>query len=607
MHRFDRAGMLSDQAGAGVTGRCLAWCLVLGLSSVWPGHPSAETPTPQSPYYNPYSGAEPWSFPPAQRGPRILNEPWNTPATYPGRPGNQQGYPPQNSQPYAPPAGPPSYGGGPAPYGVQPGYGPPGYAQPAYAVAANAQPDIEIKVDINDTTPYVQQTLVMRVRIQNSNVLRTVSVDPPQTQDLIFQQLSEPENTTEQGHTITEYRYALIPLRAGEIMVPPIVVSGTVHGGANGHFEKTSDQDLYLHVRSQDPAVMPWLPLRFLEARADLEGHDKAEAGRPIHLKVTLFARGATGGQLPSVESQLKSPAFRVYREHTEVEGKLSRDAAMLSGKRIESYTLVPIHGGRALLPDIQVPWWDVTSGTARVATIPSTALRVAGPRQGGDSLTEQAGQMFFPTGSSTMFWVPLLGVLLFVGVWWFWYYQKHLYDEDEDTAETGVNLTQRPHWLRDNPVLQEWLRRAWMILGKLRPRPHLHRLRMSLIMSLPVSIRFWYCVRYIEQENDPETWGQMLKFLSCKHLRLSPQASMPDLAEKIIEFQPGKDPAILRGLIKELDQAVYGRKPIQFAAWKQRFRRQIRPNLMGGGGQRRKRTLRRLPELNPTTGQSSG
>jgi hypothetical protein len=65
---------------------------------------------------------------------------------------------------------------------------------------------------------------------------------------------------------------------------------------------------------------------------------------------------------------------------------------------------------------------------------------------------------------------------------------------------------------------------------------------------------------------------------------------------------QPQAEPVRLRELAHSMDRAVYGSRPLDFAAWKKDFRGQLRPRLY----RRRRSTSRRsrstLPALNPHT-----
>jgi hypothetical protein len=96
--------------------------------------------------------------------------------------------------------------------------------------------------------------------------------------------------------------------------------------------------------------------------------------------------------------------------------------------------------------------------------------------------------------------------------------------------------------------------------------------------------------VRNADNENDPDDWNQVLRFLVERRLRIPAPQSHARLCEQIIEIHPHADPATLRVLMKQLEKAVFGHTPIRdFDRWKRDFKRQIRPRLTA---------LIRLPQL---------
>jgi hypothetical protein len=128
-------------------------------------------------------------------------------------------------------------------------------------------------------------------------------------------------------------------------------------------------------------AVRPWLPLQSLQIDAELDKAERDGArGRPVTLTLELeAAEGATGDQLPSLESQLRSDDFRVYREQTMTDTRLAENGNTLIGKRIEVYTLVPQSGGRLQLPELRLGWWNVETASREASSVPIRMFTVAG------------------------------------------------------------------------------------------------------------------------------------------------------------------------------------------------------------------------------------
>lgn len=518
----------------------------------------AQTGYPGWPSQGGWPGAR-WPAPPGRQ------QPWG------GQPQNPWGAPPEQAPQQ--PRGQTHWTPQGAPYG-QSGQNP--------QSAARSAPRVEVR--LADTRPFVQQPVVLTLRVLSGDNLATLTPQMPGG-DVLFKKLDGPVTRMQGEEVLNEYRYAMTPLRPGNQMLPPITVTGTHRDGAD--FDAGAPSPLVLNVRpAQANEDYSWLPLHGLELRSFLQNAENPAAGKPVSLVVELSAVGATGAQLPSLESVIKGPDYRLYREDSAVEGQISGDGKYLLGQRTETFTLVPLHGGRVQIPGLRIGWWNVDTERWETVSTPIRQLVVAG--EPGD--TGRFGDLALSSGS-WLLWVPLGAVFAFtVGFWVLaWLRNKRFVQVVEE--ETRFTLRFAGRQLR---LLLIWL----------SPIRRLQRLRQIFVRHLPKSFRLWFCVRLVNHEDDPETWAYMLRFLANKHLGVAPQASMLRLGDQLTRIHAGADPAAMRRLMEHLDTALYGRGEIgDFAAWKRAFRSQLRPRFMaprapGAQGSEPRRS--RLPALNP-------
>ena len=111
-----------------------------------------------------------------------------------------------------------------------------------------------------------------------------------------------------------------------------------------------------------------------------------------------------------------------------------------------------------------------------------------------------------------------------------------------------------------------------------------------------------WFGVRSADDEQDPDDWSQVLRFLINRRLKLSANLPMSKLAEHIIEIHPGADADKIRSLLGELEAALFAGHVIpDFNTWKEEFKYQVIPRLFAGL-RRRQRNFHAtsLPSLNP-------
>ncbi len=513
---------------------------------------------------NPYAGRAPWqTLPPGQ---------WNY-----APPDHRQTTNGQQTQPQRQPA-----------YGGWPGMQQPAYGRQSHYNTPSSPPSIESELSV--ANPYVQQGVILKLSLISHNNLLTAVPQIPESDRLTFQLLEGPttysRNRKGKQEIVNEYVYEVIPLRPGAVALPEIRFSGEeqLTGYANNkrHFDAAVSQPLTLQVREANPASSPWLPLEQLGLKVTLPAGHKAAAGKPLPITVELNATGMGGSQLPSLASQLNTDAFRVYRDHSKVSTRLNRNSQKIMGSRFEQFTLVPQYGGDLNLPPLSINWWNTRSDSPQRTSFPMQPIAVSGAsRPSGIFADDDEGGLFL-SGASAAFWIPLSIVFGVIFGYWLAVWIAH-----RRKGETGqasplqplVAFLQRP--MREMAPafspLKERLRTTGRILN---PVTRWHRWRRRLVGALPLSVRFYFCVRFVDEEDDPEIWGFTLRFLANKHLGLPLNAPYSVIGKHILDFHPKAEPHKIRSLIHELEESIYGHQPLDFERWKEAFKHQIRPSL---------------------------
>ncbi len=530
-------------------------------------------PRQQQPYQQPYQQAyqQPYQQPFQQPYQQPYQQPFQQPYQQPRT--NQYQYPGGNQ------------GHQPGQQGYQTRPQPSQFRQPP--ATASKAPQVEMILAEGKT--YLQQTLLLTLRITSSKSLSNETApDIPSVSGLIIKRLGDPKASTARRDgkqvIITDYRYAVTPLREGLSTIPAIRVRGGLNGTRGSQFDIIAPQAIQLNVLPVVKTVQPWLPLQGLILKTDLSGADHPEAGKPIGLEVDISAVGATGSQLPSLERQLQKSGFRVYRGKADVTGRISNDGRYILGRRTETFTLVPQHGGKSQIPELTIAWWSVTTDQAESAKAPTREIVVAGESVAG---VDAIGDLL-PGKSSLLLWVLLIA--LFAATLGFWILA----------------------WLRNKRLLQvvdeEFMAFSAFATNKgrtfltwLAPIRRLQQLRQLFIRSLPRSFRLWLSVRQLEGEPDPAAWTFMLKLLANKHLGIAPQLPLQELGEQIASIHPKSDPQAMQQQMRELERSLYHGSSIDFIEWKKRFRQQIKPSWFIPARPKRKSIKPgRLPQLNP-------
>ena len=588
------------------------WTSPYGVPA-WGGMPPS---TPGSTSASPYGTQQPsyGSVPPSTPG-SVWSSPYGAqtppqpsyggvPSSAPGSGWNSPYYgtqvPGQPTYGGMPPAAPGTAWG--SPYGSQlPSYGGmpgattyPPYGQVQAQIMEAAPPRVELQ--LSDPAPYIQQSVILTVRLISNASLPEATPEPPNAGAALIQPLDGPHvSVRQQGakrDVVNDFRFVLTPLENGDLALPGLRVRGSLAaatGGLGRPFDVRSDP-VRLSVRPAAAEAQPWLPLYHLAMRGYLTGDDQPVAGKPIGLAVEVTAVGATGGQLPSAEHALrKATDFSVYLESSDVEGGVTPDGRFITGRRLERYTLVPQYGGKLHVPAVKVPWFNLSAGRQETTELPIRQIVAEGPPPPEDPLRFTGGDLV-PSGSARwLFWTPLfLLVPVMLGYAVMLFSPPPLATARTAQQETAAGPSRLAGWLgKLADAISPWRLAEW-----LRPR---------IASALPVAARLWFCLRIVEREDDPEDWAMLLKFLSAKHLGISAQLPLPELGEEIVRHAARRaDPTRVRQLMVELDDALYGGKPItNFTAWKRAFRRETRPRLFArrrAGGP----SSHDLPALNP-------
>ena len=504
------------------------------------------------------------------------------------RPPARYGAPPIG-QGLGPAQSPPPQAGGATP--SMP-YGPFG---PAQAVAADQSPP-RVEVQLSDPAPYVRQDVILSVVIASSGNLSEAKPEPPTAAAVVIRPLDGPRPSARQRgdkrEIVNEFRYVLTPLESGEILLPAVRVRGIRAGGMGGRGQAfdVSSEPLRLSARAPATAAQPWLPLYHLAVRGHLSRDPKPAAGRPMQLTVEITAVGTVGSQLPSAEPILRSATdFKIYLEDVQVEGGVTPDGRLLTGRRIEVYTVVPQHGGKLHIPAVPMPWFNLGTGQQESTELPIRQIVAEGPPPEEDSLRLR-GTDIVPAGVlKWLFWAPLLLIVPVVLGYWVMVFSP----PPTVTARVGAEASPERRGLASRFGAGLRAISPWRLAEWLRPR---------VASVLPKAARLWFCLRIVEREDDPEDWAMLLKFLSQKHLGIPAQLPLPELGDRICaEAARRADPDRVRDLMITLDAALYGSQPIaDFTAWKRAFRRETRPRLLPRF-RRRDTTRRALPALNPS------
>lgn len=518
--------------------------------------------------------ANPWGMPGAMPGSLPGAMPGTLPATVPGAvPGALLPWYPQQAHPQQ------GHPGATWPQPPQP-------AKPKVPASSAAQRKPTLDVTLEAETAYVHQGLVVTLETVSDGNLAEIDVTLPRSDAAIFRQIGTPSARAEtrngRRRIVNVRHYLLVPLQPGRTKLDPVRVAGTFAEG--GSFEAKALRGFDIDVLPPDGHVEPWLPLHDLQLSAQLADDDVVDEGRPLKLVIEQTAVGMVGNQLPSPESQLEAEGHQLYRDSSDFEATISADGR-LTGKRVDRFTLVPLKPGGLAIPQVAVTWWNVDKKRREQSIIPSRRLQMA-PADGaaadaaGSGGASASRRMALETPA---IWIGVIIAAFLTGLGW-----RRLSERMQRWDASLFHGRLTGSWRKTRRLVGASFAHAFAPVGeffaalrrRLSPRRLYHRGRAVLAGSLPRPLRLWFCVRTVRLETNPDDWASVLRFVLEKRLAISAQKPMGQLAGELAAIHPGSDRQQLERLLRQLEAASFGRRPLgDFEAWKRQFMRQIRPH----------------------------
>ena len=252
--------------------------------------------------------------------------------------------------------------------------------------------ELFLEIEVNKEALYVQEQLLFTVKLYYTiNGIRNPQFTELEMEDTVIQLIGSP-NQYEQiiegvRYGVYEKRYVIFPQRSGPLEIPDILFRGEVTDGSSNFVFRNLNtrrvtafiEGITISVNERPVAAQEfdnWLPVTNLsiseEWSTDLEN---LRVGDSITRTITLTADGLDGAVLPPFSPETLD-GINVYQDPASIE-RTYVDGSIV-GTRVESSTLVPVIAGTIEIPEIVIPWWDVSSDGLKEAVITAKSIQVS-------------------------------------------------------------------------------------------------------------------------------------------------------------------------------------------------------------------------------------
>ena len=254
------------------------------------------------------------------------------------------------------------------------------------ALNQGAQGDVFLERDVSESNPYVQQQVLVTLKLFSVVQVQRGSLDLDIPDGIRAVRLGDDSayraNRGGKDYFVIERRFALVPERSGRFELGSARFEGLGVGraGLNSYFGsatrlRASSDPLSLQVKPVPPgAGTPWLPALSLSLSGEPELPQEIRVGEPISYPVTLRADGLSVEQLPELELGA-ADGLSIYPDQPNSRDRSSLQG--LAGERSRRFAIVPSAAGKWQIPALTISWWDVQTDQRRQAELPSRTIDV--------------------------------------------------------------------------------------------------------------------------------------------------------------------------------------------------------------------------------------
>jgi len=250
---------------------------------------------------------------------------------------------------------------------------------------------VTVEVETSKDTSYVQEQIIVTLRLYTTVGLNGIDVQPLQVKDALVVNIDEKQYQTKisgRPGAVVETRYAVFPQQSGELIIPSMLYQVSVNSGQRDLWDRFygNGQNNVLRLRTDEQRinVLPapttvnagdWLPA----LSVNLSEHwstsiTSLKVGEPITRSITIKADGLTAGQINPLQlAPIDGLTF--YNDQAQTDDQKSANG--VEGSRIETIAIVPTKAGHFTLPEVKINWWDTKNNTLRTATLPAVYLTV--------------------------------------------------------------------------------------------------------------------------------------------------------------------------------------------------------------------------------------
>ena len=284
----------------------------------------------------------------------------------------------------------------------------------------------DIKVDNKST--YVQAQVIYTEKLYYSVNHEDATLSELKVTDANVIQLGDVRqyNTSINGQRMGVYerRFAIFAEESGEMVIPGQKFSANIVNAYNrwsrGRPVTIVAKPIRIEVKATPASYPqgPWLPSPQISISDRWsKPYSEWQVGEPVTRNITINAQGLSGSQLPSISLPIVE-GVKYYPDQSEYTDKT--DSLGIQGLLQQSLAIVPTKSGRIRIPEMRIPWWNITNNKLEFAILPAQTVIVAAGNEINIDSSQQIEKPMIPaiplssTSNQSGYWILTTLLLLF-------------------------------------------------------------------------------------------------------------------------------------------------------------------------------------------------
>jgi hypothetical protein len=247
---------------------------------------------------------------------------------------------------------------------------------------SNGNPPVMLKTEVSEIEPYLQQEVILSVKLYTSVALQNANRSVPSHPDLVIERLTD-DQMNYQTVNGTQYQvitrdYLAFPQRSGLLTIPPQSIQAMINTSTGRRMIKVQSEPLNLQV-TPIPASYTgdaWLPSSKVTVSTTLDkSNDAPRIGDTLIWTINISAKGALPEQIPTLDFN-STRNYKLYPKPPKFDNQKTADG--VTGSQSITVEVVPTEQGTLTLPDINITYWNTETRAISTASASTQAIEIA-------------------------------------------------------------------------------------------------------------------------------------------------------------------------------------------------------------------------------------